>query len=207
MHDNLVGMPIRLTYEDYCELPDDGMRYEILDGDLYMSPSPIRIHQRIVANLLLILDPHVRRNLLGEIYIAPFDVLLSDHNIVEPDLIFVSNARSAILTDKNIKGAPDLLVEVLSPSSERRDQHDKRNIYARWGVDWYWIVDPDGGTLMELQRVDTAYAEISKPSRGMQFTPKLFPGLSINVNSLWDSFSHMQCMNRMRPEFTSPAAG
>lgn len=186
MHDNLIGTGGGLTYADYCALPDDGRRYEILDGELFVSPSPIRIHQRIVLNLLLILDPYIRQNRLGEINIAPFDVLLSKHNIVEPDLIFVSTARSRVITDKNIQGAPDLLIEVLSPSTKQRDLRKKRDIYGEWGVDWYWIIDPEGGTLLELQRIDKAFTEVSHPARGASFTPKLFPGLSIDVESLWD---------------------
>jgi len=186
MHDNLVGVPIRLTYTDYCALPDDGRRYEILDGDLYMSPAPVPVHQRILLNLVAELRVHVRRLGLGEVFIAPIDVLLADHDIVQPDIVYVSQEQSTIVGSKNITGGPALLVEILSPSNTERDIHDKRNIYARSGVNWYWIVDPVGGMLLELQRVDAAYAEISRPARGTQFSPKLFPGLSIDMNSLWE---------------------
>lgn len=186
MHDNLVGMPIRLTYTDYCALPDDGRRYEILDGDLYMSPAPIPVHQRILLNLVSDLRTHVRASKLGEVFISPIDVLLGDHDIVQPDIVFVARDQSTIVAAKNIKGSPDLLVEILSPSNTERDIRDKRNIYSRSGVDWYWIVNPEDGTVLELQRVDAAYAEISRPARRMQFTPKLFPGLSIDMNSLWE---------------------
>lgn len=185
MHDNVAGSP-PLTYEDYCRLPDDGRRYEILDGELFVSPSPIRIHQRIVLNLLLVLDPHIRRNRLGEINVAPFDVLLSNHNIVEPDLIFVSTAKAQFITTKNIQGAPDLLIEVLSPSTKQRDLRKKRKIYGEWGVDWYWIVDPDDGTLTELKRAENNFEQIARAARGSNFHPKLFPGLIIELDSLWD---------------------
>ena len=186
MHDNLNKTGGGLTYADYCALPDDGKRYEILDGELFVSPSPIRIHQRIVANLHLEIAPFVRSQKLGEINLAPFDVLLSDHNIVEPDLIYVSTARMSVITDKNIQGAPDLLIEVLSPSTKKRDFKKKRDIYAEWGVDWYWIVDPDAGTLMELKRADKSYEEVARATRRERFEPDIFPGLTIEMDSLWD---------------------
>lgn len=186
MHDNLTGTPIRLTYDDYCALPDDGRRYEILDGDLYMSPAPIPLHQRIVLNLAAELRWHVRSSKLGEVFVSPIDVLLSDYDIVQPDLVFVAREKRGIVSTTNIKGSPDLHVEVLSASNTQRDVSDKRSIYARCAVNWYWIVDPDEGTLTELQRVDRAYAEITCAKRGGVFSPKLFPGLTIDLNSLWD---------------------
>ena len=106
MHIQMTAEPIVLTYDDFCALPDDGRRYEILDGDLYMSPAPIPFHQRVSANLNDILRQHVRRNSLGQVFYAPVDVLLSEHNIVEPDLVYISKANIGILTDKNIKGHP-----------------------------------------------------------------------------------------------------
>lgn len=186
MHDNLTGMPVRLTYDDYCALPDDGRRYEILDGDLYMSPAPIPLHQRIVLNLAAELRVHVRSHRLGEVFVSPIDVLLSENDIVQPDLVFVARERRDIVSATNIKGSPDLHVEVLSPSNTQRDVNDKRSIYARCAVNWYWILDPDKGTLTELQRVDRAYAEITRVKRGEDFSPKLFAGLTIDLDSLWD---------------------
>src|SRR4051812_2307012 len=129
MHTQMTAEPIRLTYEDFCALPEDGRRYEILDGDLYVSPAPIPLHQRLIFKLAIALHKHVDQNLLGEIFISPLDVLLSEHDIVEPDLIFIAKNSKAIVTDKNIQGPPDLLVEVLSPSNAIRDTRDKRNIY------------------------------------------------------------------------------
>jgi Uma2 family endonuclease len=185
MHDRLVAEPIRLTYEDFCALPEDGMRYEILDGDLYMSPSPVPQHQRVVLNLGALLSDHARRNRLGQVFIAPLDVILDEHNIVEPDVIFVSTGRSAIITEKNIRGAPDLLVEVLSPSTSKRDTADKRNIYARCGVDHYWIIDPAARTILELNRIETAYAVVSE-CKSAAFSPSLFPGWQVNLQDLWE---------------------
>ena len=186
MHTTLKPEPIKLTYEDYCALPDDGKRYEILDGDLYMSPSPETPHQRILGNLLAILHDHVRLLKLGEVFVAPLDVLLGKHDIVEPDLIFVSNERRAIITRKNIRGAPDLLVEVLSPSTSKRDLRDKRNIYARSGVRFYWIIDPEARTLLELKASGRAYGKVRMHKQGAAIRPVLFPDLSIELDTLWE---------------------
>jgi len=114
---------IRLTYEDYCDLPDDGLRYEILDGELEIRPSPNIDHQRVSRDLVRILQAHVEARGLGEVFDAPCDVLLAATTIVVPDLVFVSGARAALVTKRAIEGAPDLLVEILSPSSTRRDRH------------------------------------------------------------------------------------
>jgi Uma2 family endonuclease len=186
MHDRLVAEPIRLTYEDFCALPDDGRRYEILDGDLYMSPSPATLHQRVVGNLYAILREHVRRHGLGEVFIAPYDVVLGTHDIVEPDVIFVSRARAAIVTEKNIQGPPDLLIEVVSPSTAERDTRDKRNLYARCGVDHYWLVDPESRSVLELKRLEAAYATVSRTEAGQVFRPGLFPGLEVAPAALWE---------------------
>jgi len=186
MHDNLIGTGGGLTYEDYCALPDDGKRYEILDGELFVSPSPIPLHQLITGNLYAELRAHIRPRRLGRLFVAPLDILLSKHNIVEPDIVYVSNAKSGVMTDKNVQGAPDLLVEVLSPSTRKRDLQDKRRIYAEWGVDWYWIVDPQGETLDELQRIGKEFAEVARFTRSTTFSPRLFPGFAIDMNDLWE---------------------
>lgn len=186
MHATLVPEPIKLTYQDYCALPDDGRRYEILDGDLYMSPSPEEPHQNAVFNLAAILRDHVRRHKLGKVYIAPFDVLLDEHNVVEPDIIFVSKARRSIITRKNIQGLPDLLVEGLSPSNSERDLRDKRNIYARCGVRYYWLIDPQARSITELELVEGAYAVVAVTPESSNFSPNLFPGLQIPPEELWE---------------------
>ena len=187
MHDYaLIGEPVRLTYADFCALPDDGRRYEILDGDLYMSPSPVPLHQQIALNLALVLADHVRRNRLGRVYVAPLDVLLSENDVVEPDVVYVSRERAAIITPKNIQGPPDLLIEVLSPATADRDLTDKRNIYARCGVPFYWIIDPDKRTLLELQLAGKAYARLSETVAGGAFAPRLFLELTIAINELWE---------------------
>jgi Uma2 family endonuclease len=186
MHDQmLVGEPVRLTYADFCALPEDGRRYEILDGDLYMSPSVVPLHQRIGFRLARLIDDHVAKRKLGEVFVAPLDVLLSEHDVVEPDVVYVSRERASIVGAANIRGIPDLLVEVLSPGTAERDRTDKRNIYARCGVPFYWIVDPDQRTLVELQLAGKAYATVAEVPAGGTFGPRLFPELKIQLNELW----------------------
>jgi Uma2 family endonuclease len=186
MHTSLVPEPIKLNYQDFCALPDDGRRYEILDGDLYMSPSPDIAHQRIARRMVRILLEHVERFAIGEVFLPPCDVVLNEHDIVEPDLIFVSTANASIVGEKNIQGAPDLLVEIVSPSSSIRDRREKRNLYARCGVEWYWIIDPKARTVLELRHVDGAYAPVALHESGATFRPGLFPQLAIDLNGLWD---------------------
>ena len=132
----------KFTYADYLIAPDDA-RYELLDGELIMSPSPNRLHQSVSLNLSIDLGFLARRAAIGYIFAAPFDVVLSDTNVVQPDIMFVSNARAHIITDDNIRGAPDLVVEILSTGTAERDRTFKRDLYARHGVKEYWMVDTD----------------------------------------------------------------
>src|SRR3989442_14716192 len=146
-----------LTYEDYCALPDDGLRYEIVDGMLFAEPSPRRAHQKAVGNLFAILHAWVRAHDLGEVYVAPFDVILDPRTTVEPDLVFVVKDRLAIVAERGVEAAPDLLVEVLSPRTAPRDRVRKLNAYARHGVRHYWLVDPGAKTGGAVELVEGAY--------------------------------------------------
>jgi len=133
---------LKFSYEDYLLLPED-KRYEIIDGDLYMTPAPNIRHQEVSGNLELILREFVRQRDLGKVYDAPCDVVLTQYDIVQPDIFFISKERQHIITEQNIQGAPDLIVEILSPSRAWMDQRLKKALYARCGVKEYWIVDPE----------------------------------------------------------------
>jgi Uma2 family endonuclease len=174
-----------LTYEDYCGLPEDGLRYEIVDGMLFAEPSPRRGHQEAVGNLFAILHAHVRAHGLGKVYVAPFDVILDEKNVVVPDLVFVSRDRLGIVAERGVEGAADLLVEVLSPRSGRRDRVRKLNAYARHGVRHYWLVDPEAETLEAFELVDGAYRLAAALSGDDELRPGLFPGLTIPLPELW----------------------
>jgi len=147
---------IKFNYQDYLQLPED-KRYEIIDGDLFMVPSPNEAHQRFLVTLTNIMVNYVRKNKLGSIYCAPFDVLFSEEDIVQPDIIFVSNENRKIITKDNIKGAPDLLVEILSPGTSKRDLGIKKKLYAKNGVCEYWIVDPAQETIEVLNLKEGAF--------------------------------------------------
>ncbi len=121
---------IVLTYDDYLCLPNDGKRYEVLEGELFVSPAPRTKHQIASGNLYAVLHQHVRKHKRGRVFSAPTDVILSQTNVVQPDLLFISNERKKIITEKNIHGAPDLIVEILSETSAEQDRTAKKQIYA-----------------------------------------------------------------------------
>ena len=129
------------TYEDYCATPDD-QRYELLNGELMRLPTPHMAHQRVLGRLGIRLSQFTQEHGLGELFLAPFDVVLSDTDVAEPDLLFISRAREHTLTDENVRGAPDLVIEILSPSTADRDLGYKHDLYGRHGVLEYWVVDP-----------------------------------------------------------------
>jgi Uma2 family endonuclease len=131
----------KLTYRDYALLPEDGRRHEIIDGELYVTPAPFVPHQDLLVELTFRLVGFIKAHRLGKLLVAPTDVLLSAHDIVQPDLLFVSNERAAIVGSKNLKGAPDLVIEILSPSSRRLDKVLKLRAYERNGVQAYWLFD------------------------------------------------------------------
>ena len=146
----------RWTYEEYYRLDDD-QRYEIIDGNLLMAPAPDTWHQDWSRELFRILDRHVRTHRLGKVYYAPIDVVLNEENTVQPDLVLIANANLGIVQRRAIFGTPDLLVELVSPSSVRRDRYDKKELYARFGVKEYWIGDPANKSLEILTLKEGRY--------------------------------------------------
>jgi Uma2 family endonuclease len=177
--------PGTLTYEDYCALPDDGLRYEIIEGFLFSEPSPRRAHQQVAANLLMILRAHVREHGLGEVYIAPFDVILDRRTVVVPDLVFVAQARADVVTERAVEGTPNLIVEILSPGTARRDRVAKLNAYARRGVPHYWLVDPQARTLEAFELIEGSYRLAVAMGGDDVFRPGLFPALELPLSELW----------------------
>jgi Uma2 family endonuclease len=131
----------RYTYEDYLKTPDDE-RYELIEGELLMTPSPIPKHQRISREIEFELMKFAKENDLGEIFDAPCDVYLDNENVVQPDILFISKERLNIIGEKNIQGAPDLVIEIISESTAYRDLVQKKKLYAKFGVKEYWIVIP-----------------------------------------------------------------
>ena len=176
--------PAVFTYADYVQMPED-VRCEIIDGELIMAAAPYLIHQQIAADLGSIINQFVKANRLGRMYFAPTDVYLSETNIVQPDLVFVSAARSHILTEANIRGAPDLVVEIASPSTARRDRTIKADLYARFGVAEYWICNPTSETVdtLRLERgrlVPAGHYTLTDP-----LSTPLLPGLQIDLRDVF----------------------
>ena len=189
--DIVIPQKERWTYEDYLQLiPPDSFGFEILSGELIVSPSPNRRHQRTVLSLGRILDVHVNTQNLGEIFVAPFDVVLDadspvSENIVQPDLMFISKDRLNIITDDNIRGAPDLVIEVLSDSTARYDRVEKMHAYTEFGVKEYWIIDAEQKTLEALDLRGEEPVLQATRAESDAFKPKLFPGLEISLSELW----------------------
>jgi Uma2 family endonuclease len=181
------GPGVKLTYDDFVLFPDDGKRHELIDGEHYVTPSPSTRHQRIVMNLSGLIWNFLRQNRLGQVFGAPFDVVFSDFDVVEPDLLFVSHARRDVLTTQNVQGAPDLVVEVGSPGTRRRDERTKHLLYERFGVSEYWVVDPDIDLVKVYRLVEGRYtrtSELTLAEGDVLTTPRL-PGLDIPLSDVF----------------------
>ncbi len=177
----------KFSYEDLQHIPPDRNRYEIVDGELFVTPSPITIHQRIVGNLYGHLWNHIRKHRLGEVFVAPLDVVFTQSTVLEPDILFVSRARLHIIGKKNLSGPPDLAVEVLSEASAKLDREIKPKQYALYGVPEFWRIDPDGKTVEVFRLKEGAYDLAARLEFGEMLTTPLFPGLRLPVASLWES--------------------
>jgi Uma2 family endonuclease len=179
---------VKLTYDDFLLFPDDGKRHELIDGEHYVTPSPSRKHQAIVWNLATTMGPYLESHPVGRAFVAPFDVIFSDFDVVEPDLLFISNARlEEILTTKNVRGAPNLAVEIASPSTRTRDETLKRKLYERFGVDEYWVIEPDTDTIVVHRHDGESYKPVSEltAERGDTLATSLLPGLALPLERIF----------------------
>jgi len=174
------------TYEDYVELPDDGRRYEILDGELEVSPAPVPRHQGVSRNLLFILHGHVQERRLGSVYSAPIDVILAPATVVQPDLVYVASGRESIITERAIEGPPDLVIEILSSWSVGRDRGKKAKLYARFAIRHYWIADPRARLLDLYESADHGrYRLVGRHEGAARVRSSLFPELEIDLARVW----------------------
>ena len=176
----MASTETKLTYESYLKTPDDE-RYELLDGMLVMEPAPLTTHQYVLGNLHHAVRSFLDEHNLGEVYISPTDVVLSDTNVMQPDLLFVSAERAHIVTRENIQGAPELVVEVLSPSTAERDKTLKLDLYARHGVKEYWLVDPNAKTVMVLLLGERGFEAVGTYGEGQTLTSPTLAGFSLNL--------------------------
>lgn len=179
----------RLTTEEFLRIPEDGKRHELVDGVHYVTPSPVPSHQVLVGRLHLSLGVYLeQRPHLGRIFLGPLDVVLSDRDVVEPDLLFIAASQADILTAKNVQGPPALAIEVLSPSTRRWDDRVKRSLFEARGIGEYWIVDRVARRVRVFRRAaDASLPEAAKleAERGDRLETPLLPGWSIAIADLF----------------------
>lgn len=166
---------IVLTYRDYEALPADGRRYQILDGELFVTAAPVPLHQRTVGNLYARLRRHVEEQGIGEMFISPIAVILAETTIVEPDLVYLDIDRAPFVTGRGIAGPPTLVIEVLSPSTMAVDRGAKMQLYARYGVPYYWIADAEARCLEAYELAQDAYRLVRRATGA---TPVSLPPFS-----------------------------
>lgn len=183
----VAPVTLKLTYEDFLGFPEDGKRHELLAGDHFVTPAPNLRHQRIVVRLTRVLDSYIDRHGLGWLYASPVDIVLSAFDVVEPDLVFLSRQRGHLQAETHLAGAPDLVIEVLSESTRKRDEITKRHLYERHGVAEYWIVDPVLETVKVYRREGERFgaAELSERAEGGQLETALLPGFDLELDLLF----------------------
>jgi Uma2 family endonuclease len=180
----------RWTYSELVALPDDQMRHELIDGEHFVSPSPATAHQELSVNLLRALLRHLDDPGAGKLLHAPFDVRLSPHTVLVPDLVYFTAERFArVVNEKHATAAPDLVVEILSPGTRRRDKGRKRAVYDREGVREYWMVDPEARSITVLRRPgpDAGLTDVTVLTfaDGGALESRLFPGLQIPLREVF----------------------
>jgi Uma2 family endonuclease len=176
---------VRFQAGDIWDAPEDGNQYEVIDGELYVTPSPSWTHQYVVGKLYLRLGTWIYEHGLGKIVPAPTGVVLDPETAVEPDLVYISRERLDIISDRGVEGAPDLVVEVLSPSTGARDRGIKMRRYAAAGIPHYWLVDLPARTLEPYRLGERGYERVGTYGPGSVFQPELFPGLAIAIDDLF----------------------
>ncbi|MCZ7643974.1 MAG: Uma2 family endonuclease [Planctomycetota bacterium] len=176
---------IKFNYSDYRALPEGGKRYQLIDGELLVSPSPKTRHQELSSRLYMALQVFVSNQKLGRVYYAPLDVILTDEDVVQPDVFFVSAARAAIVREEGVFGAPDLCVEILSKSSREIDRDVKRKLYARHGATEYWIVDPDADLVQLFRLQEDPERPLRACGSGDTLVSPLFPGFELPLGAVF----------------------
>jgi Uma2 family endonuclease len=184
MHDEMrpAGTGVKLTYDDFVLFPDDGQRHELIDGEHYVTPSPNTRHQQISGRLYLLMANWLETHPIGQIFYAPYDVVFSHFDIVEPDLLYLSNERAAtVVTPLHARGVPELVVEIGSPGTRKRDETIKRRLYERAGVSEYWVIDPEVDVIRVHRRSGDRFEKPVEFSReaGDVLTTPLLPGLAM----------------------------
>lgn len=178
----------KLTYDDYLLFPEDGCRHELIDGRHFATPTPDLRHQTLLLNLALALSPFVRERKLGFVWVPSIEVVLSDHDVVQPDLVAVFKDRLHLLNEQNLRGAPDLVAEVLSPSTRERDLSSKLRLYECSGVPEYWVIDPDEDTAAIYRSGEGEYKlwALLSAKQGHELSSPLLPGWAFALQELFN---------------------
>ena len=175
----------RWTFDELAaELPESNLPTELWDGELIMSPAPSFFHQEVLLHFFRALDGWVQQHRLGKTVVAPIDMVLTAHNATQPDVVFISTARLGIINDR-LSGAADLVAEVISPGSRRRDRIDKRDLYEQHGVQEYWLIDPEAKTVEVLHLESGAYKLVGRWHPGEQAESRLLEGFKVLVAALF----------------------
>jgi Uma2 family endonuclease len=183
----LKTAPRPLTVHDYRGMPEGPPYYQLIEGELEMSPSPNREHQLIHSNISRILYRYLEKSPLGRILSAPFDIYLDDLNVYQPDLMFILNSRKKkIIAEKGVEGAPDIIIEILSPRTARFDREVKRRVYARSGVREVWIVDPETEEIDLYDFTISAEAPVGTFSKRQRFKSHVLPKLAVAVSEVFN---------------------
>ena len=179
---------VKLTYDDFLLFPDDGMRHELIDGEHYVTPSPNTKHETVSVTLTVLIGGWLEANPIGRLYHAPFDVVFSRFDVVEPDVLYLSNERAAeVLTTQHVSGTPDLVVEIGSRGTRARDETLKRALYERSGVTEYWFVDPEIDVVRIYRWSGERFVRPMESSREANdvLTTPLLPGLELPLARLF----------------------
>jgi len=181
---------VKLTYEDFVLFPDDGKRHELIDGEHFVTPSPNTKHQAIAMNLSGMIWAYLQQHAIGRVFAAPFDVVFSNFDVVEPDLLYLSKERAAaVLTSLHATGAPDLVVEIGSKGTRKRDETIKRRLYERFGVAEYWVIDPALDLVKVYRRAGERYERVAELAleNGDVLTTPFLPGLDLPLAKIFEA--------------------
>ena len=183
----MINVKAKHTYADYLKTSDEE-RFELLDGELVMAPAPLLYHQFILRKLLNAISGYVDEHNLGELFCSPTDVVLSETDVVQPDILFVSRQRNQILKPECVQGTPDLVVEILSPSTAELDRTTKLELYAYHGVREYWIVDPEAKTVMVLLQGQNRFEVARTYGKGHSLQSPTLEGFTVQVEELFEAY-------------------
>lgn len=179
---------LKFSYEDYLGFPEDGNRHELIAGEHYVTPAPLTRHQRISMNLAASLYQHCQQTRAGLVLAAPTDVVFSENDVVQPDLLVITQARQSIVTRENVQGAPDFIIEILSHATRQRDERTKRTLYERFQVAEYWIIDPELETIKIFRLLEgryTVHKELTTEQGRSEISTPSLPGFSITPQEIF----------------------